>query len=84
MTSFQTIPSEAKSLPRKFHVDIPDKDIKEFYQLLRLSKLAPETYENRQTDGNYGLNREWLINAKSEWENWDWYAEQLHHWGSSF
>jgi microsomal epoxide hydrolase len=70
--AFDKLPKGAKSQPTKYKLHIPDQDVEDFYQLLRLSKLAPETFESNSTDGKFGLNGAWLANAKAEWEKWDW------------
>jgi microsomal epoxide hydrolase len=70
--SFATVPSGARSSPQPFKVSIPEEQLKEFHQLLRLSKIGPKTFESEQTDGRYGITRDWLINAKAAWEKWNW------------
>ncbi|KDQ08979.1 hypothetical protein BOTBODRAFT_37508 [Botryobasidium botryosum FD-172 SS1] len=56
-----------------FKVNIPDSAIDEFKTLLRLSKLAPQTYENSQEDWRYGVTGEWMREAKEKWLNdFDW------------
>lgn len=64
---------------KPFTLNIPDQDISEWRQLLRLSKLGPATYENTQTKENYGVTKEWLTEAKDYWLNtYDWRAEEKH------
>lgn len=75
--SFADIPSGAKSAPQSFEVSIPKQQLEEFHQLLRLSKIGPKTFEGEQTDRRYGITRDWLINAKTRWEQWDWYVSFL-------
>jgi microsomal epoxide hydrolase len=70
--SFATFPSGARSSPKPFKVSIPEEQLKEFHQLLRLSKIGPKTFEGEQADRRYGITRSWLTNAKAEWEKWDW------------
>jgi pimeloyl-ACP methyl ester carboxylesterase len=66
-------PSSAKP----FTLNIPDKDLSEWRQLLQLSKLGPTTYENTQTKENYGVTKEWVSNTKDYWLNkYDWRAEE--------
>ena len=44
-------------------------------QLISLSPVGPETFENlqesRELDG-FGISRKWLAAAKTEWEQYDW------------
>jgi microsomal epoxide hydrolase len=68
-------PSSAKP----FTLNVSDQDISEWRQLLQLSKIGPTTYENTQTQENYGVTKEWLSNAKDYWLNkYDWRAQETH------
>jgi microsomal epoxide hydrolase len=59
--------------PTPFEVDIPQVELEELKTLLKLSRLGPETFENKQQDGQFGITRDWLANAKAEWEEtFDW------------
>jgi microsomal epoxide hydrolase len=61
---------------KPFKVHIPDSDLDELKQLLRLSKIGPSTFENtKQSVPSYGLSRAWTENSKAHWLNqYDWYA----------
>lgn len=75
MAGFDTFPKAAKSQPSPYHVAVPKERVAELKQLLTLSKIAPPTYENLHAEpleGNFGLTREWLVNAKKEWGAFDW------------
>ncbi|KAF3041693.1 hypothetical protein E8E12_005219 [Didymella heteroderae] len=66
-------PSSAKP----FTLNIPDKDIDEWRQLLKLSRLAPETWEGSQEDGRYGVTHKWLRETKDYWlNNYSWRSEE--------
>lgn len=66
-------PSSAKP----FTLNISDQDIDEWRQLLKLSKLAPETWEGSQEDRRYGVTRKWLAEAKDYWLNtYSWRDEE--------
>jgi microsomal epoxide hydrolase len=72
---FSTIPQNAQRHPSKFTASIPDTQLSEFKTLLRLSKLAPATYEGLQEDRKYGVTTKWLTEAKEHWEKtFDWYV----------
>jgi len=74
MADYSTIPSTAKVQPKPFKVEIDANDISSMKHLLAHSKIGPATYENQQTDRRFGMNRDWLINAKKHWETeYDWY-----------
>lgn len=76
---FGTVPSGARNAPTPFKASIPDERIKEMQILVRLSKIAPETYEGSQQDRKYGITTEWLSSAKDQWKKLDWYL--LRSWG---
>jgi microsomal epoxide hydrolase len=64
---------------KEFTLNIPEKDISEWKQLLELSKIAPNTWESQQEDGRYGVSRQWLIDTKDYWLNkFDWRAQEKH------
>lgn len=66
-------PSSAKP----FTLNIPDQDISDWRQLLKLSKLAPETWEGSQGDGRYGVTHKWLRETKDYWLNtYSWRDEE--------
>lgn len=74
---FDTLPAGATSKAEPFQLHVPDSDVSDFRALLKLSKLAPETYENRavtRESGQYfGITRDWLSEAKETWLNkFDW------------
>lgn len=73
MANYGRIPAQASLKPKEFHVDIPQQQLDEFKQLLKLSKIGPKTYENQKTDRSFGTTRDWLSNAKTFWEEkYDW------------
>ena len=61
---------------RPYNVSIPDEVVQNMRQILQLSRLPRDTFENTQTDRRYGVPLSWISNAKREWEtNFDWYIE---------
>lgn len=68
MADFALVPQQSSLRVDKFHAAVPDSDISDFKQLLRLSRLAPQTYENLQDDRRFGVTRKWLSDAKQHWE----------------
>lgn len=75
MAGYDIIPKGAKSQPSPYKVSVPEDRVVELKQLLRLSRIGPPTYENlhaKPLEGKFGLTREWLVNAKKEWETFDW------------
>jgi microsomal epoxide hydrolase len=70
-----SLPGSVKS----FRLNISEHDVQDWRQLLKLSKLAPESWEGSQEDGRYGVTRRWLLEAKDYWLNtYDWRAEEKH------
>lgn len=73
MSEYCKIPSKVKAQPKPFTAHIPDETLDEFKLLLKYSKVGPDVYENQQQDRRFGITREWLANAKQEWQtNFDW------------
>lgn len=73
MSDYTKIPSKAKAQPKPFTANIPEETLEEFKQLLKYSKVGPAVFENQQEDRRFGITRDWLVNAKKEWEtNFDW------------
>ena len=71
-TSYATVPAKALKKPEHFKIEIPEKEVQELKQLLKLSRLPKPTYESLQEDARYGVSRKWISEAKSEWEEFDW------------
>lgn len=65
---FDTIPSNATLKPAPFEAHISDEALSDFKQLLKLSKIGPQTYENLKEDRFFGISRKWLADAKQYWE----------------
>ncbi|KAF8537781.1 Alpha/Beta hydrolase protein [Trichophaea hybrida] len=58
-----------------FSVSIPDSEVSDFKTLLKLSKLAPETYESQHR--RFGVTSKFMREAKAQWENeYDWRATE--------
>ncbi|OAL17346.1 hypothetical protein AYO22_11713 [Fonsecaea multimorphosa] len=60
-------------LPLEIH--IPDDAIEELKTLIRCSKIAGPTYENSFQGGTFGVSRQWLLEAKRKWEDFDWFVK---------
>ncbi|KAK2776195.1 putative epoxide hydrolase [Colletotrichum kahawae] len=58
-----------------FRLSTPPEELQELRDLVRLSKLGPRTYENSSAGGKYGVEYEWMAEAKKRWANgFDWNA----------
>ena len=70
---FGVIPQDIPGKPQPFKLQIPDDDVSELKQLLSASKIGPATWWNERSDNQFGVSREWLINAKDAWlATFDW------------
>ncbi|OJD36614.1 epoxide hydrolase [Diplodia corticola] len=81
MASYDTVPKSAKTQPTRYNVSIPEEKLQQMKQLISLSPIGPETYENLQESrdlNDFGISRKWLENAKAAWEKYDWRATESH------
>lgn len=72
---FDKVPDAAEVQPSPFNIFVPEERVSELRQLLELSRIGPLTYENIHAEpskGRFGLTRDWLIDAKREWQSFDW------------
>lgn len=72
---FGKLPANAASEIQAYELHVPDADIKQMQDLLRLSPVGAPIYENSLPNGDskLGLRRDWLIEAKRVWETeFDW------------
>jgi microsomal epoxide hydrolase len=79
MSDYATVPPGCTLKVERFKLCVHEQDLSDFKTLLRLSKLAPETYENLHTDdGKYGVSHEWMTGAKEYWLNkYDWHVHSI-------
>ena len=68
--SYKQIPKGASLKVEPFELNIEQAEVDAFYQLLKLSPLAPHTFENNQSgpEGKYGVTYEWMKETKQHWE----------------
>lgn len=72
-TDYGIVPQAASLRINNFEASVPESELSDFKQLLRLSKVGPKTYENTQRDRRYGMTHQWLTDAKQHWEYvYDW------------
>jgi microsomal epoxide hydrolase len=70
---FSTLPATARIPPKPFTVAIPKEKLADMETLIRLSKLAPDTYENSQSDMRYGVTTSWLVSMRDQWlKSYNW------------
>lgn len=74
---FGEVPGGARVQLQVLTLHASDQDIADFTALLKFSKIGPETWENGSWE--YGITREWLLQAKETWLNsFDWRAHEQH------
>ncbi|KAI9738745.1 MAG: hypothetical protein M1834_008252 [Cirrosporium novae-zelandiae] len=76
--AFNKVPPGAKISPAAFQVNVSNDQIQELQTLVKLSKIAPPTYEGLQQDRTYGITTEWLATAKEAWKNFNWRSMETH------
>jgi microsomal epoxide hydrolase len=63
-----------------FKLCVSENEVSRFLELLRLSEIGPATWWNTQKDSQFGVSREWLIEAKETWLhrfNWREHEDRL-------
>ncbi|KAL7928265.1 Alpha/Beta hydrolase protein [Trichoderma chlorosporum] len=70
---FHITPRSMPGRPEPFVMYVPETELAEFQELLKLSKIGPATWWNQHNDGRFGVSREWLSQAKETWlSTFDW------------
>src|SRR5262245_27920355 len=73
MADFSKIPASATLDVKPFKAHVDDERLKHFKDLVKLSPVGPAVFENTNCGRRYGMNRDWLTNAKKVWEgDYDW------------
>lgn len=70
---FSRLPSSVRITPTPFKIHFSDEQLADLKTLAKLSRTAPRTYENSQSDRRYGVTFDWLNGLKEQWVNeFDW------------
>lgn len=73
MAEYSTLPASNTLKISDFNVAVPAQKLQDLRDILRLSKLGPQTYEN--SGEAFGVSYQWMSNAKEYWaKTFDWYA----------
>lgn len=64
------IPSNATLKPLAFRAKVTEEELTDFEDILKASKVGPQTFENQQEDRRFGLTHKWLAEAKRHWETY--------------
>lgn len=72
--SYSQVPKNATLKVEPYKLQVSDEDLKLYQQLIKLSRLAPPTYESsRDSIEDYGVTTNWMTEAKKYWETqYDW------------
>jgi microsomal epoxide hydrolase len=77
MADYSTLPPGATLQPKPFKAHVPEEKLQQLKDLVKLSPIAAPTFENTNTGRRFGMEREWLANAKEEWTtNFDWRKQE--------
>lgn len=70
---YSKIPEGATLLTTPFIAAIPEGELASLKSLISLSTFGPETFENLQEDGTFGISYKWLSIAVRSWQrDYDW------------
>ncbi|KAK5053096.1 hypothetical protein LTR84_002070 [Exophiala bonariae] len=73
MADYAKLPQGTSLDIKPFKAYVEEEKLQLFKKLLELSPIAPAVFENTNAGRRYGMNREWLENAKNTWLNdFDW------------
>lgn len=74
MADFSKLPSGATLDIKPFQAHVSDEKLQHFKDLLKLSPIGTSVFENNGSVGrHFGMQRDWLANAKDYWLNtFDW------------
>ncbi|KAF2173531.1 hypothetical protein M409DRAFT_35172 [Zasmidium cellare ATCC 36951] len=83
MADYGKLPANATLKPQPFTARVSEEKLKLMKDLIRLSPIGPEVFENRGTDRSHGMRRDWLATAQKTWLNdFDW--RKTEDWINSF
>jgi microsomal epoxide hydrolase len=73
--SYSNLPSSPSIEVKPIEVSIPQKDIDDLRTILKCTRIPGKTFENSRTHPeDYGVSREWFIEARGKWLDFDWYV----------
>ncbi|KAJ4301714.1 hypothetical protein N0V90_003807 [Kalmusia sp. IMI 367209] len=83
MANYSTLPPNAKGKIEPFKIHVEEQKLQDFKTLVKSSPIVKDTYENQKeriSEGhNWGITRQWLIDAKKYWETqFDWRKQEAH------
>ena len=73
MADYAKLPPGVTLDLKPFKAHAPEEKLQHFKKLLQLSPIVTPVFENTSAGRRYGMERSWLLNAKSVWLNeFDW------------
>ncbi|KAI1083614.1 Alpha/Beta hydrolase protein [Whalleya microplaca] len=73
MADYAKLPAGVILDVKSFKAHVAEEKLQHFEKLLELSPIAPAVFENTHVGRRYGMQRDWLENAKEVWLNtFDW------------
>lgn len=77
MADYSFLPPGATLQPKPFKAHVPEEKLQQLKDLVRISPIAAPTFENTNAGRHFGMEREWLANAKEEWTTkFDWRKQE--------
>lgn len=71
--TYDTFPSKVTISLEPFTINTPKAELDDLKALLKLTRVPKSTFENTQTKPHFGVNRDWVIEARRTWtEEFDW------------
>lgn len=77
MADYSSLPSGATLNIKPFKAHVAEDKLQLLKDLVKISPIAAPTFENSGAGRHFGMQREWLANAKQEWfTNFDWRKQE--------
>jgi hypothetical protein len=64
---YSILPMKTSGNVEPYTIKIPTTKVTDMETLIKMSPIAQPTWENQQVDRKWGLNRDWLFNARQRW-----------------
>lgn len=73
------LPASSTLTIKPFQAHVDETKLQHMKDLLSLSPIGISTFENTSAGRHYGMNRDWLSNAKTHWlQKFDWRAHEAY------
>lgn len=74
-STYSNLPKKPSIKIEPYTVSVPDQDIQDLKTLLKHTRIPNETFENKKVHKeDYGITRDWFIEARDAWLQFDWYV----------